>query len=126
MKKFIVIRLALLKMRLESFGEVPICNGKRSRGILIGDFCFPLCTRCTSMMFFTLLFYLLTITKRIKRQKFIVNVLLLIPLVVDGVMQYGFGFESTNFRRALTGCFWGFGLGNLLGNIYTYIPEKKS
>jgi uncharacterized membrane protein len=38
------------KKRLNSFGEKPLCSLKQSRGILILDFCFPLCSRCTGLV----------------------------------------------------------------------------
>ena len=62
MGRFFRERFLLLHIRLKHFGKVPICNGKRERGIFIGDFCLPLCTRCTFMIISFLLFYILTLT----------------------------------------------------------------
>lgn len=125
MGRFFRERFLLLHIRLKHFGKVPICNGKRERGIFIGDFCLPLCTRCTFMIISFLLFYILTLKKKVKNNNILINVLLLIPLIIDGVMQYAFGFESTNFRRALTGVLWGYGLGNLLGSMKEYLKENN-
>lgn len=125
MEKFLVERWMLFILRLQRFGEIPLCNGKRNRSIYIGDFCFPLCARCTAMVFSSLIVYFLTVKKIIKKNNLIVNIALVIPLVVDGVMQYGFGYESTNFRRELTGVLWGYGMGNILGTITIFPFIKK-
>jgi uncharacterized membrane protein len=47
----------------------------------------------------------------------------LLPCLIDGIAQYYYGYESTNFRRGFTGCLAGFALGssflgpNLMFNI---------
>ncbi len=115
----------ILKIRFHKFGDVPLCNGKASHGFFIGDFCFPLCTRCTSMMFFSFLFYILFIKKKIKLPSVITTIIMCIPLVVDGTLQYFFGIESTNFRRLVTGFLWGYGMAGFLANLYYCFPEKR-
>ncbi len=111
----------LIKLRINNFGFAPLCNGKPTRGIYIGDFCLPFCARCTSMMLFTLIFYFLSLKGIIKRHSKITMALFILPLAIDGIAQYAFLIESTNFRRILTGAIFGFGYGNILAYMW---PRK--
>lgn len=51
---------------------------------------------------------------KLKGKFFVVWILLIAPCLVDGVLQYGFGVESTNLRRFFTGLICGVGIGNLI------------
>lgn len=115
----------VFKLRIANFGNVPLCNGKPSRGIFIGDFCLPICARCFSMVVFSFLFYFLTLKGKIKRMSNISCILFILPLVIDGTLQYVFNIESTNFRRILTGMFFGLGYGNFLANILLTKQERE-
>ncbi len=96
------------------FGKQPLCNGKRHRGIVIGKFCFPLCTRCTSIIIsFMLCYYLLPNIPL----NFWIILLLLSPTLIDGFIQYKLKVESTNFRRLLLGIPCGIGLNIVIKSI---------
>lgn len=99
--------------RLSYIGKAPLCNLNPEHGFCIMGFYFPLCIRCTgvllgiiigSLMYFTLF----------ANKKYTINIhltffALLLPMILDGTIQYVFDLESTNFRRILTGLLFGIG-----------------
>ena len=48
------------------------------------------------------------------RSSLLVSILLLIPLVIDGVLQLLSSYESNNTRRFITGALFGYGLAMLV------------
>ena len=105
---FILKRFAL-------FGVLPLCNLNAKRGFFIGSFCFPLCVRCTALIIGFLATVLLATFLRAKRGKFLflLGVICVIPCLIDGLLQYLYNIESTNFRRITLGLLGGFGIGNI-------------
>lgn len=88
------------------------CHQKKERSFCIGNYVFPLCARCTGVMTgFIIAVSCLSLN-------FYMNVylslILILPMTIDGGIQY-FGLnESTNVRRFITGTAGGIGLS------YTY------
>ena len=74
------------------------CNGKQM----------PLCSRCTGLYlgFLSSIAYAFT--------SFSISILwsfiLIIPMLVDGLIQYYYYYESTNFKRLVSGLLGGIGL----------------
>lgn len=101
-----------LRYRLFHFGKVPLCNIQRHRAPCLGQFCFPLCWRCTSIIgTFLLCRYLLFPHVQIRSyQIYFVVMFCLAPTIIDGSVQYYYHKESTNRRRIVTGMLAGFGL----------------
>lgn len=95
--------------RLLNIGHLPVCNQNSGRAPHLFNFCFPLCWRCSSILFSMIVFsYLL---KRLDiRPAMLIGMLLLIPCAADGILQYYFHIESTNVRRIMTGLLAGTGL----------------
>ena len=98
-------------MFFKNLGKKPLCNNRVKSCFYIGNFCFPLCTRCTSI------FLSLFITRYIYKTFYfdshvsiIIILLLLIPCILDGIAQYQFRVESNNIRRVITGFAYGAGL----------------
>lgn len=106
----------VIKKIIRKVGKEPLCNGKPERAPHIFGKCFILCWRCTSLIFSMLLCsclcYFLTgsIYIDLGIQGVICAVILAVPTLVDGVLQYIFHMESTNTRRILLGCVSGIGL----------------
>lgn len=92
------------------FGKYPLCNGKLHRGIVIGSFCFPLCARCTAIIS-SLVFYYCIVPFQ---PNIILSLFLIIPTLIDGLLQYGFHIESTNFRRISFGLPSGIGIAGII------------
>ena len=88
----------------------------------IFGYCFILCYRCTFFLVGAILG--LAISSRIERETkkykglytILVSVILFLPLLIDGLLQYFFGIESNNIRRAITG-FLG-GIGSVFLSVY--------
>lgn len=101
----------LMNLFLEDFGRKPICNKKASRGFFIGKFCFPLCTRCTAIIFsfFLSKYFFYNFLATLNMNIFVI-VSIILPCFFDAVAQYRFGIESSNYRRLVTGLVCGFGI----------------
>lgn len=115
----------ILGERLMHLGTVPLCNGIASRAPHIAGYCFPLCYRCT----FVTLFFLITLYfgyKNKVKMSMLIIVLCMIPMIVDGSLQTFMGMMSNNFRRALTGAVFGFGLGMFITRIYILLDVRES
>ena len=116
----------VIKNRIEAFGCLPICNLKADRGFFIGSFCFPLCVRCVFIIGAIILtFLIIKITKLRMRKRYVILWLIcIIPCLIDGVMQYAFQIESTNFRRALTGALSGVGIGAITAQSIQFVDNS--
>ena len=98
---------------MELCGRTIRCHQMPSRSFSIGSYQFPLCARCTgimvgrgiSLLLFPVFYFALDIPLL---PALIVLPLLLVPLAVDGMIQKFTSYESTNFRRMVTGILWGF------------------
>jgi len=113
MNKFIEFIL----FRLSHIGEIPLCNGISSRAPHIFGFCFPLCYRCT----FIIIGFLITLwifSQRKIKIHWMILILCMLPMLIDGSIQTFLGVISTNLRRTITGGMFGFGLGAGLSQLY--------
>ena len=97
-----------------------ICHRKPERSFHIKNHQFPVCARCTG--FYTgLAVYL--VLNHIKPHPynltiFIISLILMIPVSVDGLSQYFGPRESTNMIRFITGFVGGIGLIIFLKTIF--------
>ena len=105
--------IKMIIKRIVLIGHVPLCNGIASRAPHLFGICFPLCYRCTFFIigFFLTLFILY---KKKSSMNLYFACVCLIPLIIDGCLQTFWGIESTNLRRAITGCLFGFGMGMIV------------
>jgi uncharacterized membrane protein len=120
----------VLSERLTRFGEIPLCNGIAERAPQMWGFVFPLCWRCLGILggYFSglVVLFLKKYPFENRRTKMLLGTLLLIlPTTMDGIVQYAFGMESTNFRRAWTGLLAGMGLGLLVYLMYLGVAESS-
>lgn len=120
--------MEIIRSRIVAFGLLPICNLKADRGFFIGSFCFPLCVRCTSIVGAIILTVLVIIFAKVhmKGKGIILWIILMIPCLVDGIMQYGFQIESTNFRRVWTGVLSGIGIGTIIMYGIQFFENRSS
>lgn len=89
-------------------GKVPICNGIASRAFHIGDFCFILCYRCSGVVL-GIIFSLYYLNKYKPKIRYI---LLIIPMIIDGLLQLLTPYISNNLLRSITGVLFGIGIGH--------------
>ncbi len=118
--------MEVIKNRIAAFGYLPICNLKQDRGFFIGSFCFPLCVRCVCIIGAMILTFVLIKSMKLRMQKkyVILWLICIIPCLVDGIMQYAFQIESTNFRRALTGALSGVGIGAITAHCIQFVENS--
>ena len=91
------------------------CHQRADRSFSIGNYQFPVCARCTGILISTIIAYIVYFTRKIKVDK---CVWIIIPMIVDGTLQY-FGIcESNNKRRFITGLLGGFGCTCIRLNIF--------
>lgn len=96
---------------LKYFGKVPLCNRMASRGFFIKGFCFPLCCRCSSIIFSIVIFYFIFINLKLDYIiAAILSIIFIIPTTVDYMLQFFWKKESNNFRRIITGILAGIGI----------------
>ncbi len=95
-------------MRLDDLGKAPVCNHRADRGIFIGGFCLPLCARCTGILLSALAGYAILFLGEMSQHPDI-GLLLLLPTVIDAILEYFYGRESTNTVRLITGILAGIG-----------------
>lgn len=98
------------------------CHQRADRSFNIGHYQFPVCARCTGILISTIFTYIFYFKKRVKVEKCI---WMMIPLVVDGTLQYLEICESNNRRRFVTGLFWGFGSTCIRLNLVKNILSRK-
>ena len=87
------------------------CHCRSDRSFHYNGHQFPLCARCTGeligIIFSMILFWFW-------KPSIIISFFMLIPLILDGVIQRLSSYESTNFKRLITGSLFGIGLMSLL------------
>ncbi len=89
------------------------------RSFFCGKYQMPVCARCTGMMIGYLVAIVLFIMDM--HLTFIASILLILPLIIDGSIQYKTRYTSNNLKRLVTGIMYGIGLIQLLANLIAYI-----
>ena len=107
--------------RIRYFGCLPLCNGRAERAPHVGSFVFPLCYRCFGVVVGATTACILLNIGAIQKPSQLIAVLLVLPLIIDGTLQYSNILESSNYRRLTIGLLCGLGL-QLLPYTAIYIP----
>lgn len=78
-----------------------LCHRMPERSFFIKGYQFPVCARCTGI----LVGYIIGIIYIILCNKlgYTIELLLMLPMLIDGIGQYRGYFVSTNIRRLITG-----------------------
>lgn len=104
-------------MKKSFFDYLFVCHKLPSRSFFFRGKQFPICARCTGMFIgyiiaiITLFFYYPNI---------FYTVLLIVPIALDGGIQYFTCYESTNWRRLITGILGGMASIFLFANVAHY------
>lgn len=96
----------LIWMKSMELGSKYGCHQRADRSFSIGHYQFPVCARCTGILISTIIAYIIYFKRRIRVGK---CVWMMIPMVIDGILQYMEIYESNNTRRFITGLLGGFG-----------------
>ena len=86
------------------------CHQNPYRSFFFKGYQFPVCARCTGILLVKPLAWIINLKKQVS---LIVGLLLLIPMIIDGGVQYVFQVESNNKRRLITGLLGGFGVSTV-------------
>jgi uncharacterized membrane protein len=92
----------------------PFCHHRPERTFKIGEYYFPVCSRCTGLYLGFLTSSIFLYLSNITYINILTIFLMLIPCSIDGGSQYLGLRESNNYLRFLTGIIAGIGLGMLL------------
>lgn len=100
--------------------KYPVCNHKSETAPIIYGMPFVLCWRCTGVL---VAFFIMGAIRFFMKISFGVSQLLIgiftvLPMVVDGIMQYYFMRKSSNKRRFITGFLFGIGFALMLFMFY--------
>ena len=93
-------------MIFTNFGKKPLCNGKIDHAPKIGNFVFPLSSISVTM----LILRIMNVRVLANKANILSMIILVIPCLVDGLIQECFKVESTTFKRVTTGFLAGIGL----------------
>lgn len=109
--------------RWKYFGIKPLCNLREDTALHIGNFCFPLCYRCSAII---INFIVATILLKNDIFSIVIGFLLMLPCLIDGILQYCFKIRSTNTRRIITGSIAGWGLAVLYIYVINLIHSQST
>lgn len=120
------------KLSFDLIGKVPLCNRNSNSAPHIGNFVFLFCWRCTSMyisfIISMLVFNLTNLKKALSKIRIIyiipIILIFILPLIIDGSLQYFFFIESTNLRRIITGILFGIGASIFTTRLINYLFAK--
>lgn len=102
------------------------CHHRPDRSFFYHGHQFPICARCTGelagIISSILLFWFWH-----RRPSLIAAVVMMIPMIIDGFTQRLTSYESTNFKRFITGFLFGVGIAALFSYsvIYTFQAGYK-
>ncbi|MBT3839297.1 MAG: DUF2085 domain-containing protein [Candidatus Marinimicrobia bacterium] len=103
----------------------PICHQYPTRSLWIFNRPFALCSRCFSGYLGLGFGFLLIYSQHKYFKRLIIGIALLIPGVLDGVIQLTSIYESTNIIRFFTGLSGGFGIFYITFPINSMIKKQK-
>ena len=87
------------------------CHCRPERSFYYRGRQFPVCARCTGELAGILA---VVFTWAVWHPGTVCSLMMLLPLVIDGMIQLCTAYESKNIRRLWTGVLFGYGLTNLL------------
>lgn len=98
------------------------CHQMPERSFFWKKYQFPVCARCTGMMVGYILAIVLSVLGVFI--KYWQCIVLLIPLIFDGCLQYKTKYLSNNFKRFVSGVLYGVGLIQIFIKVIIMIINK--
>jgi len=95
------------------------CHQKPERSFFMRGYQLPLCARCTGVLIGYIISMLLLFLEY--SIPYLICVLFLVPLILDGGIQLLYNLMSNNIRRLITGVLFGTGLIQLIANFVNFI-----
>ncbi len=107
-------------MKKNFFDIFFVCHKLPSRSFFYKNKQFPICARCTGIFIGYILatiYFFLGLIFSYQYPNIYISVILVIPTLIDGVIQYFTNYESGNYRRLVSGIIAGFGVICILRHI---------
>lgn len=117
----IKMKVDLIWMKSMELGSRSGCHQRADRSFSIGNYQFPVCARCTGILISTIIVYIFYFTRKMEIRKY---VWMIIPMIIDGTLQYLGICESNNKRRFITGLLGGFGCTCIRLNLFMNLIHK--
>lgn len=95
-----------------------MCHQKPERSFFLHGKQFPLCARCTGLLIGYIIGILLAVLTHCNGYTYFM--LLMIPMILDGSVQYFYKIESNNIRRLITGISGGVGIVYVFISIHMF------
>lgn len=105
-------------IKLMALGAHLGCHQRADRSFIFRNYQFPVCARCTGIIVSTIIAWITYWKVKLKTP---IAVLLIIPMAIDGSVQYFKHIESDNKRRFITGLMGGYGTTTIRLNLYTWV-----
>ncbi len=96
------------------------CHQMPERSFFYKGYQFPLCARCTGIFLGHIGAFLLA---PFYTFKYSIS-LLMIPLIIDGSVQYTTSYVSNNFKRLVSGILYGFAFTSVIIHIFKSLIKK--
>lgn len=100
-------------MKKNFFDILFVCHKIPSRSFFYKGKQFPICARCTGIFIgylLAIIYFILQLILDFQYPSIYISTILVIPTLIDGVIQYFTHYESGNYRRLITGILAGFGI----------------
>lgn len=88
------------------------CHQMADRSFSFRNYQFPVCARCTGIIIGEIISIIVFILHL--RLNTITCTCIMLPLIVDGTVQYRTNYISNNIKRLITGLLFGFGFMQIL------------
>ena len=100
------------------------CHCRSDRSIYIKGKKLPICARCTGELIGIIVSIILF---RFIKTSLLFDLIIMMPLVLDGFIQLKTSYESNNTKRMITGILFGYGLSNLFikSVVFTFISGQN-
>ena len=98
-----------------------ICHQAPSRSIWIGNYTLGICSRCFALYLSLLITGIVIYRNSYNKILWFIGILLIIPMVIDGLMQWFELGKSNNIIRLFTGILGGIGVGIIFFPLYINI-----
>lgn len=97
------------------------CHQMAERSFYFKGYQFPICARCTGMI----IGEMLALITFFFGYKININtcIIMIIPMVLDGTIQFRTKYTSNNLKRITTGIVFGFGFVELIFLLITYVVQ---
>lgn len=104
------------------FSEYWGCHQMPERSFFLRGYQFPVCSRCTGMIFGESI-SIITLILGV-RMHVLSSLVIMIPMILDGVLQLITNYCSNNIKRVVTGLMFGYGFIQFIYNVFIFFFKQ--